>query len=107
VAIALAHMVFWDRRVLYVLKKTRENNGEVYNPNLEVAINDLSLPLWKAIPPREAARLCVETAEECDRQLEAYDRGLLEKIYEVNPRWVVRALHRNEHLDEVDAALRK
>jgi len=106
VAVALAHMVFWDRRVMYVLEMTKRNNGEVYVPNLEVAVNDLSLPLWKAIPPREAARICIEVAEECDRQLEAYDRGLLEKIYETNKRWVVRALHRNEHLDEVDAALK-
>ncbi len=107
VAVALAHMVFWDRRVLYVLDMTKRNNGEVYVPNLEIAVNDLSLPLWKAIPPREAARLSIEVAEECDRQLKAYDRGLLEKIYEVNKRWVVRALHRNEHLDEIDMALKK
>ena len=107
VAVALAHMVFWDRRVLYVLDMTKRNNGEVYVPNLEIAVNDLSLPLWKAIPPREAGRLSIEVAEECDRQIEAYDRSLLEKIYEVNKRWVVRALHRNEHLDEIDMALKK
>lgn len=106
VAVALAHMVFWDRRVMYVLERTKQDN-EVYIPNLDVIVNDLSLPLWKAIPPREAARICIETAEECDRRLEAYDRGLLEKVYETNKRWVVRALHRNEHLDEVDAALKK
>ena len=106
VAVALAHMVFWDRRVMYVLDMTKRN-GDVFVPNLEIAVNDLSLPLWKAIPPREAARLCIESAEESDRRLEEYDRDLLEKIYEYNKRWVVRALHRNEHLDEVDAALKK
>ena len=106
VSVALAHMVFWDRRVMYVLDMTKRN-GDVFVPNLEIAVNDLSLPLWKAIPPREAARLCIESAEESDRRLEEYDRDLLEKIYEYNKRWVVRALHRNEHLDEVDAALKK
>ena len=106
VAVALAHMVFWDRRVMYVLDMTKRD-GEVFIPNLDILVNDLSLPLWKAIPPREAARLCIESAEESDRRLEEYDRDLLEKIYEYNKRWVVRALHRNEHLDEVDAALKK
>ena len=106
VAVALAHMVFWDRRVMHVLDMT-ERDGKVFLPNLDIFVNDLSLPLWKAIPPREAARICIETAEACDRQLEAYDRNLLEKIYQYNKRWVIRALHRNEHLNEVDAALQK
>ena len=106
VAVALAHMVFWDRRVMHVLDMTKRD-GKVFVPNLDILVNDLSLPLWKAIPPREAARLCIESAEESDRRLEEYDRDLLEKIYEYNKRWVVRALHRNEHLDEVDAALKK
>ena len=106
VAVALAHMVFWDRRVMHVLDMTKRD-GKVFVPNLDILVNDLSLPLWKAIPPREAARLCIESAEESDRQLEAYDRDLLEKIYEYNKRWVIRALHRNEHLDEVNAALKK
>ena len=91
---------------MHVLDMTKRD-GKVFVPNLDILVNDLSLPLWKAIPPREAARLCIESAEESDRRLEEYDRDLLEKIYEYNKRWVVRALHRNEHLDEVDAALKK
>ncbi len=105
VAIALAHMVFWDRRVVYVLDRT-EGDGKVFIPNLDIVLNDLSLPLWAAIPPREAARLCIEAAEECDHRLETYNPKLLDEIYETNKRLVVRALHRNEHLDEVDEALK-
>jgi hypothetical protein len=62
--------------------------------------------LWAAIPPRQAARLAVEAAEEVDRRLETFPPSLLEQIYTYNQRWVVRALHRGEHLDEADAALR-
>lgn len=105
VVVALAHMVFWDRRVIYVLDIT-ERDGKVFIPNLDIVINDLSLLLWRAIPPREAARLCIEAADECDRRLETYNPKLLEEIYETNKRLVVRALHRNEHLDEVDEALK-
>lgn len=104
VSIVLAHLAFWDRRVLYVLDKT-EQDGKLFIPNLDIVVNDLSLPLWAAIPPKEAGRIASETAEELDRQLEAYPENLLEEIYAYNIRWVDRSLHRNEHLNEAAAAL--
>ena len=104
VAIALAHLAFWDRRVLDLLDRT-ERTGEVSAPDIDVVVNDLSLPLWAAIPPREAARLAIEAAEALDRRLESCPTQLLEAVYHRNQRWVLRALHRNEHLDEVDAAV--
>jgi hypothetical protein len=106
VSIALAHIAFWDRRVMYVLDMTAKD-GKLFIPEIDIFVNDLSLPLWAAIPPREAARIAVETAEELDRRLEEYPQNLLEEIYNFNQRWVIRALHRNQHLDEVDAALKK
>lgn len=105
VAIALAHLAFWDRRVMYVLDMT-ERDGEVFIPEIDIFVNDLSLPLWAAIPPREAARIAIETAETLDARLERFSPALLDAVHTSNRRWVVRALHRNEHLDEVDDALR-
>jgi hypothetical protein len=105
VSMALAHLAFWDRRVLYVLDMTVKN-GKLFIPQIDIVVNDLFLPFWAAIPPREAARLVVETAEELDKRLEEYPQDLLEEIYNFNQRWVIRALHRNQHLDEVDAALK-
>jgi hypothetical protein len=105
VAIALAHLAFWDRRVIYVLDAT-ERTGKLFIPAIDVFVNDLSLPLWAAIPPRAAARIAIETAEALDDRLERCSPVLLEEIYAYNPRWVVRGLHRGEHLDDVDAALK-
>ena len=105
VAIALAHLAFWDRRVLYVLDRT-ERDGTLFIPEIDIFVNDLSLPLWAAIPPRAAAQIAIETAETLDARLQSYSPALLEEINGYNQRWVVRALHRNEHLDEVDAALK-
>ena len=104
VAITLAHLAFWDRRVLYVLDRT-EQDGRLFIPEIDIFVNDLSLPLWAAIPPREAARLAIETADEVDRRLETFPPNLLEEIYAHSQRWVVRALHRGEHLDQAEAAL--
>ena len=105
VAIALAHIAFWDRRVMYVLDMTERDNA-LFIPEIDIFVNDLSLPLWAAIPPREAARIAIETSEALDRQLEGFSPALLEEMYAYNQRWVVRALHRGEHLDEVDAPLK-
>lgn len=104
VAITLAHLAFWDRRVMYVLDMT-ERNGAFFDPDIDIFVNDLSLPLWAAIPPREAARIAIESAEVLDKRLEAFSPILLEEIYAPRKRWVERSLHRGEHLDEVDAAL--
>lgn len=106
VAIVYVHICWWDRRILYVLDMTQKN-GKLFIPEIDIFVNDLSLPLWAAVPAREAVRLALENAEELDRRLEGYPSALLEEIYNYNKRWVIRALHRNEHLDEAEAALKK
>jgi hypothetical protein len=105
VAITLAHLAFWDGRVMHVLDVT-EQNGKLSIPEIDISVNDFALPLWAAIPPREAARIAVETAKSVDERIENFPAALLEEIYNHNKRLVVRAMHRGEHLDEVDAALK-
>ncbi len=104
VAITLAHLAFWDRRVQLVLDGT-ERDGKLFAVEVNVLVNDVLLPTWAAVPGREAARLAVETAEALDRRLENFSPALLEQVYAHNQRWVLRALHREEHLAEVDKAL--
>lgn len=105
VGIVFAHLVFWDRRVMYVLDMT-QRDGKLFIPEIDIFVNDLSLPLWAAIPPRDAARIAIETAEALDKRLEEFSPALLEEIYNYNKRWIVRSLHRGEHLDEAEAALK-
>ncbi|MEO6063706.1 MAG: maleylpyruvate isomerase N-terminal domain-containing protein [Thermoflexales bacterium] len=104
VAIAFAHLAFWDRRVLHLLD-IAERDGVPGIPSIDVSVNDLSLPLWAALPPREAARIAVEASAALDKRLETYPPQTLELVYAGNPRWVQRGQHRNAHLDEIDAAL--
>ncbi len=104
VAIALAHLAFWDRRVLHVLDMA-ERDGVRDFPSIDVSVNDLSLPFWAAVPPREAARIVVEASAALDKRLETFPPQMLELVYAGNARWVHRGLHRNAHLDEIDAAL--
>lgn len=104
VAITLAHIAFWERRTLDLLERS-EREGKLSAPVIDVVVNDLSLPLWAVLPPRETVRIAIETAQAVDARLEAYPPALLEQVYAGNERWVLRGLHRGEHLDEVDAAL--
>ncbi len=103
VAITLAHLAFWDRRVLAVLDAT-EREGKLAAPPIDFSVNDLLLPFWAAMPPRQAARLAVETAETLDNRLADFPPALLAEMYAAGPRWVDRSLHRNAHLDEIEAA---
>lgn len=104
VAIVYAHLAWWDRRVMYVLDMT-ERDGKLFVPEIDIFVNDLSLPLWAAIPPRAAAEIAIREAATLDKRLEDYPPHLLEVIYDYNPRWVVRAMHRGEHSGEAEAAL--
>ena len=106
VAIVYAHIAWWDRRVMYVLDMT-EKNGNLFVLEIDIFVNDLSLPLWAAVPAREAVRIAMENAEALDKRLEEYPEVLLEEIHNYNKRWVIRALHRNEHLDEAETALKR
>jgi uncharacterized damage-inducible protein DinB len=105
VSTTLAHLAFWDLRVMHLLDAT-ERNGKLSAPEIDIAVNDIAHPLWAAIPPREAARIAIETAEALDKRLEQFPRELLEQVHAFNERWIIRALHRNAHLDAVDAALK-
>jgi hypothetical protein len=104
VAITLAHLAFWDSRVLFLIDGL-EREGKLSPLDIDIVVNDIALPFWAAIPPREAARLAVEIAEALDQRLEDLPPALVAEINTHNERWVSRALHRDEHLDEVDAAL--
>jgi len=106
VSIVYAHLAFTDGRALWVLDAT-EREGRVVNPDYGVFINDVSLPFWAAIPPHDAARLAIEAAQVVDKRLENYPPDLLELVRADYKRFLFRAYHRTEHLDEAEAALKK
>jgi hypothetical protein len=105
VGVTLAHMAFWDLRVMQILDAT-ERNGKLCAPEIDISVNDIMSVLLAAIPPRLAANIAFQTAEALDEMIERFPMDLLEQIYARNERWVVRALHRNHHVDAIEAALR-
>lgn len=106
VAVALAHLAFWDHRTLLLLQRWR-SGGVKTSPIDADLTNDALLPLWLALPPRAAARLAVSSAEALDRELEEYHAELISAIEAAGEKSrLYRAPHRRAHLDEVEKALK-
>jgi hypothetical protein len=109
VAAVLGHIAFWDARVLALADKLER--GVPFSPSDAEPedvdwINDATRPLIHAIAPLEVARLALRIAEETDARVASLAVDRLWPRDPVSPLYPVRASHRGEHLDEVEAALR-
>jgi len=105
IAVALAHLAFWDQRSLLLMRKWQQGGVEPSPIDIDVT-NDSLLPLWRAIPPRAAADLAVSSAEAIDRELQKASSDLIESIESLGEKFrLYRSIHRKLHLDEIEARL--
>lgn len=104
VAAALAHIAFWDQRVLKLLHRfERQGVGPSPHPADVDAINDAAKALCLALPPHTAAQLAISTAEELDHELEKLSDDMLRALVQAgHPIKLSRAEHRANHLDEIE-----
>lgn len=105
VSAALAHLAFWDRRNEGLLADW-ERGGVRITPVDADAVNEAALPAWRAIPPRDAAREVLAAAEAVDRKIAALPAELAQAIRTARPISVDRSHHRDEHIEEIEQALR-
>jgi len=103
----LGHIAFWDGRALFLAGKLQR--GEPLIPSDDEPenvdwINDSSRPLIHAIAPRALAELAVSIAEATDQLVASLPDEFLAGLGETSPLNPVRANHRGEHLDEVEAS---
>lgn len=109
VAGVLGHIAFWDARVLVLADKLQR--GVPFSPSDNEPedvdwINDAARPLIHAIAPRETAQLALRLAEETDQCVASLAPGRMWPNDADSPLNPLRATHRAEHLDEIEAALR-
>ena len=104
VAVALAHIAFFDRRTARLAERwQRDGYGpSPYDPD---AINDAMLPAWRLIPPRLAAEEAVAAAVEADEAVANLPDDLLATIRKQGGIRTDRSEHRNNHLNEIEALL--
>ena len=112
VAAVLAHVAFWDQRIVVLLDEW-ERKGLSSTPRLELErdvdwINDAAKPLCLALPPRVAADIALSVAEAVDRRVAAVSDAIIEANSRAGtPLNWRRAEHRREHLDEIERALQR
>ena len=108
VAGVLGHIAYWDIRVLVLSEKI--DRGEAWVPGDAEPdgdwLNDTTRPLIHAIAPREAARFAVGIAEQTDARVAELPGDRVWPRDPTSPINPVRAEHRREHLDQIEAALR-
>lgn len=108
IAGVLGHIAFWDARILALCDKL--DRGVPFadsdtEPEDVDWINDASRALIHAVPPAELARLALQIAEETDARVATLPLDRLWPQNPGSPLYAVRASHRGEHLDDIEAAL--
>jgi hypothetical protein len=105
----LAHLAFWDYRVLVLIRRWKAE-GIGRSPIDIDGVNDATKPLFLAIPGPEAARLALSAADAVDVELENLPESLrpgVDALVQEGKFRLNRALHRNEHLDQIEWTLGK
>ena len=105
VAVALAHIAFWDRQRLCLLRRWAAGtdchggyDGEMFN--------EVLLPFLEAIPADRAAAMAVQAADEIDQFLSAVsDEVVAAALARPDAPNLDRGSHREYHLHQVEQAL--
>ena len=108
VAMSLAHLAFWDRRATLLLDHwERGESPPADEPGwYSDLLNETLLVQWRALPPRETARLALEAAAGVDRKIETLDAAVAAAISERGESWrLQRSTHRREHIEQIERAL--
>lgn len=111
VAALLAHLAFWDLRMSNILKRWQT---EALDPSEidSAVVNDSLRVICQALEPHIAADLALSAAEKIDAELETlteeFTRKLEEHAAATNTQFRMnRSLHRNAHIDDIEALLKK
>lgn len=106
VAALLAHMAFWDRSCV-VRWDGYVAGGELVGISGDAidVVNAANLPAWLALPGQAAAALALQAAAEADARIAALPDAAVAHALEGGRRVMLdRSLHRNAHLEQLEAS---
>lgn len=111
IAALLAHIAFWDQRMLVILKRWQETGFDP-SPIDSAAVNDALKVLCHALDPRQTIELCLSSAEALDAELAALTPEFVKRIEEhieaTSTQFRMnRSLHRNDHVRDIEALISK
>jgi hypothetical protein len=110
VAALLAHLAFWDQRMIVILRRWL-TEGFDSSPMDAQVVNDALRVVCHAVAPQTAVALCLSSAEAVDAE---FDTLTQERTKQLEEHAVAtetqfrmnRSLHRNAHLDDIEALLK-
>lgn len=110
VSALLAHLAFWDQRVLVILRRWREEGFDP-SPIDSRAVNDSLKVVCECLEPRTAIELCLSSAAAVDAELETLTSEMVKQMEEhaaaTDTQFRMnRSLHRDGHLNDIEALLR-
>jgi hypothetical protein len=111
VAGLLAHLAFWDQRMSVILRRWQEQ-GLDESPIDSGAVNDALREICQALAPHTAAGLAVSAAQKIDAEL---DELSADRVAEIEAHAAAtftqfrmnRSLHRESHLKDIEALLKR
>ena len=109
VAALLAHLAFWDQRMIMILRRWQQE-GLSPSPMDTGVVNDSLRVLCQALEPRTAVELCLSSAEAVDAELDTLTADFVQKLEEYaavteTQFRMNRSLHRDSHLNDIAALL--
>ncbi len=105
VAVALAHLAFWDLRQVTLLRRWTEQGVKPGSLDAEAINEPLSL-LSEAMPLESAVALVLDAAETVDHAVEKLSEAQVNQLIEMGfERNLQRFSHRKNHLDKIEKAL--
>ena len=107
----LAHLAFWDQRMSVILHRWQAKGFDP-SPIDPEAVNDALRVICHALEPRVSADLALVAAEKLDSEFETLSDDFVKQIEEhiaasSTQFRMNRSLHRNGHLDDIEALLQK
>ena len=110
VAALLAHLAFWDQRMIVILRRWLEEGFDP-SPIDARAVNDSLKVVCHALEPRAAVDLCLAYAQAADAELDTLTPDQVKQLEEHAAATETqfrmnRSLHRDGHLNDIEALLK-
>jgi hypothetical protein len=106
VASMLAHLAFWDQRALLLIRQWKQQ-GIGPSPADTDILNEAMRGLFLRLAPHDACEMCLAYAVAVDAEIKSLDPQLALDIMERGTAVRLnRAVHRSEHLAQIQEALK-
>jgi hypothetical protein len=110
VAALLAHLAFWDQRMIMILRRWQQE-GLDPSPMDSGVVNDSLRVICHALEPRAAIELCLTSANAVDAEFDTLTADFVKQLEEHAAATETqfrlnRSLHRDAHLNDIEALLK-